>query len=74
MAKQLLDLNEFAEALYRAGNPFAKDIIELIERNDVLEDFIADVEDVLIGCGAVAPDNENADLVATLRVLLPEVE
>ena len=53
MAKQLLDLNEFAEALYRAGNPFAKDIIELIERNDVLEEFISDVEDVLIGFGAV---------------------
>lgn len=74
MAKQFLDLSEFAEALYVAGNPFAKDIIELIERNDVLEDFITDVEDVLIGFGAVAPDNEDADLVATLRVLLPEVE
>lgn len=74
MAKQLLDLSEFAEALYRAGNPFAKDIIELIHRNEYLEELEQDVSDVLRGCGALAPDDESSCMIELLRILLPEVD
>lgn len=74
MANQILDLTEFAEKLYLAGNPFAKDILDLIERNAYLEELEDDVQDVLIGCGALDANDTETCMIELLRILLPEVD
>lgn len=70
---QILDLTEFAEKLYRAGNPFAKDILELIDRNAYLEELESDVADVLIDYGALAGNDHDSCMIELLRALLPKV-
>lgn len=70
---QFLNLTEFAEALYRAGNPFGKEILELIDENADLEEFKSDTADTLVNFGALAEDDYETCMTTLLRILLPEV-